>query len=306
MRSFRLLQSARFGLNRPVYKWICSILGSLVVACGGQSAVSTFQPRQAAPGVMQVGRIANPTITESSGVTAARVPGRFWTHSDGGGLRGLYAIDKAGQAIGEFRVSGPFFHDWEDISSDGRGHLFLADTGNNEARREEIAVHQIDEPDLTKITTGTVPITRTWKLRFPGKPFDCESLFVWGEHGYLISKVGNDAHAGLYRFGLADDAKVQTLELIGELPIDSPVTGAAISPDGSSLGIVTKGGAYLFEIDGELEKALRKKPFRCKFRHESIEGCTFIPEGLLATAESREIFVFSNESFEKKSGKKKR
>jgi len=41
-----------------------------------------------APGVLEIGRITNPRITESSGVVASRqFPGVFWTHNDGGGGR---------------------------------------------------------------------------------------------------------------------------------------------------------------------------------------------------------------------------
>jgi hypothetical protein len=39
------------------------------------------------------------------------------------------------------------------------------------------------------------------------------------------------------------------------------------------------------------------KPAHTKFKHEHIEGCCFVPEGLLATAETREIFLFTDPAF---------
>jgi len=75
------------------------------------------------------------------------------------------------------------------------------------------------------------------------------------------------------------------------------VTGADISADGQLLGLVAKSGAFVYRINGEVAKAVSMKPFHTKFKHEHIEGGCFVPEGLLATAESREIFLFTNEAF---------
>src|SRR5207344_1543529 len=130
------------------------------------------------PGVFQIGRIENPHITESSGVAASRqYPGVFWTHVDGGWPKKqvLYAIDREGKSLGAFFVTDALLVDWEDISIDDQKHLFVGDIGNNDAKRTELAVYQLDEPD-PKSKRGFVRPTRSWRLRFPKMPFDCESL----------------------------------------------------------------------------------------------------------------------------------
>jgi hypothetical protein len=119
--------------------------------------------------------------------------------------------------------------------------------------------------------------------------------------------VFKDERADIYRFSLTNTAAFQTLESVGEIKIDSPVTGADISPDGNLLGIVAKNGAYVYGIHGDVARATKGKPYQNKFKHDHIEGCTFVPEGLLATAESKEIFLFVDEAFrtgpQKKSSK---
>jgi hypothetical protein len=75
------------------------------------------------------------------------------------------------------------------------------------------------------------------------------------------------------------------------------VTGADISPDGKLLGLVAKSGAFVYRIDGDVARVVKGKPFQAKFRHEHIEGCTFVPDGLLATAESREIYLYTDAAF---------
>lgn len=286
-------------------KWILPLMLSLLTACGAADDVA-LKPKKVAPEVLEIGRIAHPRITESSGIVVSRKnPAVFWTHNDGGGRRQvIYAITRTGKPLGEFRVTGALLEDWEDIAADDKGHLFLGDIGNNDAHRQLLVVHQVDEPDLDKRASGLVSVTHSWTLRFPQTAFDCESLVVWQNHGYVISKVFSNERAGLYRFSLTNAPATQTLELLGDIKIDSPVTGADISQNGKLLGIVAKNGAYVFRIKGEMERATHGKPDEfTRFRHEHIEACTFVPEGLLATAESREIYLFTDEAF--RPGKKK-
>jgi hypothetical protein len=254
------------------------------------------EPREVAPGVMLVGHIENPRIKESSGIAASRqYPEVFWMHNDGK-EQVLYAINRTGKSLADFRITGAFLDDWEDIAIDDDGHLYLGDLGNNNARRLQLAVYQIAEPN-PKSAHGLVQVKRGWKLRFPKAPFDCESLFVFQTHGYVVSKVFDDARAEIYRFPLADQKEPVVLEFVARLKIESPVTGADISGNGKLLGLVAKSGAFVYRIDGDVASAAHRKPFQTKFRHEHIEGCCFVPDGLLATAESREIYLFTNEAF---------
>ena len=90
---------------------------------------------------------------------------------------------------------------------------------------------------------------------------------------------------------------VSILELVATTRIDSPVTGADLSPDGNLLGLVAKSGAYVLRVRGDPTRAGKVKSYQTRFRHEHIEACTFVPEGLLATAESREIYLFTDPPF---------
>ena len=125
-------------------------------------------------------------------------------------------------------------HDWEDIAIDGQGHLFVGDIGNNDSVRTNLAVYQIEEPN-PKSSTSSVEVKREWQLLFAKAPFDCESLFVWKDYGYIISKVFDDHRAEIYRFPLTEQKEPFVLEFVARLKIDSPVTGADISADGIAL-----------------------------------------------------------------------
>jgi hypothetical protein len=255
--------------------------------------------QEIAPGVRLFAYIRDPRIKESSGVVASRrYADVFWTHNDGGGPKTqvLYAIDREGNTRASFPVTGVTLHDWEDIAIDGAGHLYIADIGNNDSKRDTLAVYVIDEPN-PQAGAGPISLKRAWKLKFPQAPFDCESLFVWKDYGYVVSKVFDNAHAKIFRFPLKETNRPLTLELVATTKIESPVTGADISADGTLLGLVAKNGAYVFRIDGDVARVNNANPHHTKLKDEHIEGCCFVPEGLLVTSERRMIFLFTEPAF---------
>jgi hypothetical protein len=101
-------------------------------------------------------------------VASRKHPGVFWTHNDGGGAKRqvLYAITREGRNLGAFPLTDVLLNDWEDIAIDADGHLFIGDIGNNEFRRRELAVHEIDEPD-PKGGTGALHLNARggWRSR---------------------------------------------------------------------------------------------------------------------------------------------
>ena len=272
-----------------------SLLLALLTAC---NAAEPELGQEVAPGVRLIARIGDTRIVESSGVVASRRhPNVLWTHNDGGGPKKqvLYAIDREGKTHAAIPVIGPRFHDWEDVAIDDAGHLYLGDIGNNDSTEDTLAVYEIDEPDPASVTS--VSPTRGWKLKFPGAPFNCESLFIWRAYGYVISKVFDNGRAQVFRFPLEDTDGAITLELVATINIESPVTGADISADGKLLGLVSKAGAYVFRIDGDVARVGGVEPHHTKLKGQHIEGCCFVPDGLLATSERRNIFLFTDAAF---------
>jgi hypothetical protein len=273
---------------------LASLLAASLTAC------NAAEPGQdVAPGVRLLARMSDPRIEESSGVVAScRYTDVFWTHNDGGGPKKqvLYAIDREGNTRAFFSVIDVALHDWEDLAIDSAGHLYIGDIGNNNAKRDALTVYEIDEPN-PQAGTGSIAPKGAWKLKFPGAPFDCESLFVWKDQGYVVSKVFDKARAQIFRFPLKETNEPLTLELVATTKIKSPVTGADISADGTLLSLVAKNGAYVFRIDGDVTRVIKANPHHTKLKNEHIEGCCFVPQGLLATSERRMIFLFTDPAF---------
>ena len=239
----------------------------------------------------QSGFIAHAPVRESSGIVASRRhAGVFWTHNDRGNAAVIYAISKDGNLLAEFPVRASA-DDWEDIAVDGQGRLYLGNVGNNDARRTTIEVHRVAEPDPdARGAKRTLTPDTSWRLHFPGKAFDCESLFIHDGHAYIISKHFDNSPAGLYRFAL-DGPRDAVLEKVAELPVRSPVTGADLSADGSRLAVLSPAGVHLFSVEGDPHRAATVPPRSIPVPRGKLEGVCFTDAGLLLTSERRQVYA---------------
>jgi len=274
----------------------CVVVAGAVLAGFLGKGRGSGQPGQ------QTGTIRDARISESSGIVASRRwPGVFWTHNDQGSEPVLYAISREGRLIGEFKVDAEN-HDWEDIAIDGEGRLYIGDIGDNGREGKHIEVLCISEPDMPRPGASGKPlaVVKRWRLGFPDKPFDCESLFIHGGSGYVISKLPKGRAAGLYQFPLDDGRKSPVLKKVATLPIDSPVTGADIAADGSRLAVVSMKSLDVFDIAGDPARAGSSQSWRRIALHapHDIEACCFVPGGVLTSAESREIYYFPDSLFD--------
>jgi len=251
------------------------------------------------PGI-RLARIQSERIRESSGVVASRkYPGVFWTLNDSGNPPTIFAINDEGKVLGEFRVKRGN-RDWEDLSIDDAGHLYIAEIGNNGGRFRETAVYRLDEPDPFKKPDNARPleITHEWRLRFPDQPFDAESLFIRETTGYVISKYLNASQAEIYTFDLASSEKFQTLKKVATLPIRAPVTGAALSADNARMALVTGLGIQLFHIDGNIEGAGSLQPAFVPFLNPSMEAVCFAGDFVVTTCEDKTMAFFARNLFD--------
>jgi hypothetical protein len=240
------------------------------------------------------GTITHAPIRESSGVAASRrFPGVIWTHNDKGNSPSLYAIDKNGKLVAEYLIAA-VNDDWEDIALDDQGRLYIGKIGNNKAKKDRIEVLRLAEPNPADraATPETLEVDRTYLLSFPDQPFDCEALFIHQDFGYVVSKQFNGAPAGLYRFPLERQLNL-TLEKVADLPIRGQVTSADISADGKQLAILTYGTLYTFQIDGDISRIATAKPTTTTAPAGKTEGICFTPDGMLMTAESRQIYLLT-------------
>jgi hypothetical protein len=203
-------------------------------------------------------RIDAPAVQECSGIIQSRrQPGVLWVHNDSGDSARFFALDANGALLAEVRVDGARNVDWEDITTDDAGHLYIGDFGNNRNMRRDLCVYVVDEPDVlgAKVPLLRVPVLRTLRFRYADQTafpdgdrlnFDCEAMFWEGGALWLLTKHRSDIRTTLYRLDPNSSAE-QVLEPLAGADIGSPVTAAGLSRDGRFLAVLSYQYIHLFE-----------------------------------------------------------
>jgi hypothetical protein len=235
--------------------------------------------RSSAPRLLEeVGEVPE-ELKESSGIAISRTqPGVIWSHNDSGDGPNLYAIDITGKLLATVSVTGATARDWEDIaagpcpsgaaapSSPGPASpaptscLFIADTGDNNQVRPDVAIYIVAEPRVTDVTRSPMVAARTLRFRYPSGPMDAEAVAVRPNGDLTIVSKGRSGTINFYSIPAASASKaiasgeVITAIFAGDSGIhpDSPsgrlATSAAVSPDGNTLAVRTYYEVYFYKL----------------------------------------------------------
>jgi hypothetical protein len=211
-----------------------------------------------------------PRLTESSGVTPSRRHrGVFWTHNDSGDEPRLYATDSAGDDLGSVLVEGATNVDWEDLGSGpcpdhGGWCLYPADIGDNAHSRDHIVIYCLTEPDPPSRggdTLGRVRSESAVALRYPDQPHDAEAIVI--EPSGIILVITKELLKRPYvyevprRTAPQQAGEIDTLRFVGLLDLVPSfwrmrmVTGAGVSPDGTTLAVRTYSSLHFFRLRGD-------------------------------------------------------
>jgi hypothetical protein len=199
-----------------------------------------------------------PGLQEASGVAVSRrVPGRLWTHNDSGQPE-IFALDTSGAVTAKIRLSGATVEDWEAIAAGpcaAGSCLYVADIGDNDARRKRITIYRLPEPDGK---AGSVATAEAFHATYPDGPRNAEVLLVTPDGRLTIVTKGDTAPAAVYRFPqeLRAGSTVK-LERVGQSrdagksAKDDRITDGAVSADGGWV-VLRSNGSLVFYRAAEL------------------------------------------------------
>lgn len=158
------------------------------VTCAGLGLTSAagadeLRGLRAAPfSVERTGTLSRPELREISGMAVSRrQEDVIWVHNDSGSRPLIYAISPDGVVRMRATVDGATSRDWEDMAAfdyEGRPMLVVADTGDNNARRDTVWLHFFEEPEIGSVGETVVSVEWSVPFRFPEGPADCESVAV--------------------------------------------------------------------------------------------------------------------------------
>ncbi len=184
-----------------------------------------------------------PPLQEVSGLYVAG-PDSLWWHNDSGNRPVLYCTDGRGRLKDSLEVAVPN-RDWEDLTADEAGRLYIGDFGNNTNARTDLVIWRLSANEAR----GPEAIPFFWpdQQAFPPAPrwrnYDCEAFFWQRDSLWLFSKDKVGRTRGHYRTKLyvlpAEGSHRMPARLMDSLDLKNRVvTGAALSPDGRRVALV--------------------------------------------------------------------
>jgi hypothetical protein len=192
-----------------------------------------------------------------------------------------------GRLLHAYAIPGVRVTDLEDLDrapcpGEDRACLYLGDTGDNDRVRTASQIVVVAEPSATD--SALEVIRSALYVYEDGQGRDVESLAVTAERLLLVSK-GQDGRADVFEIGI-DALKPREASSSEESPAAAPAiarhvatlsidvsqdtnrpTGAAISPDGTSLAVRTARSVYRFPLND-----LEATPIVCPIGSEEPQG----------------------------------
>ena len=153
---------------------IPGLLIALLVVVLVSSLARRADGAEAGPDV--VSRMSDPRITESSGLAVSvKHDDLAYTINDSGNAPIVFAVKiSTGAVVGTTTITGGDLVDTEAIAIDGDGELWVADTGDNEANRKDVALYALPEPGPGDHAVAA----KRYPLTYPSGPADVETLLI--------------------------------------------------------------------------------------------------------------------------------
>ena len=140
-----------------------------------------------------------PDLPEASGLALSkRSAGYLWTHNDSG-QPVVFALDQKGALTGKVRISGAEVEDWEALAvgpCSGGSCLYIADIGDNDAKRNRITIYRVPEPEPT---ASNASVDAVFHLTYPDGAHDPEALLITPAGEMFIVTQGDTGPVALYR-----------------------------------------------------------------------------------------------------------
>lgn len=198
------------------------------------------------------------SLKEISGV--AYKDNFIYALEDSGNENEITVLDTLGNSTKTIVINNTENIDWEDLTFDPKGNLYIGDFGNNDNMRKDLAIYKINQSDLQNDKADVaykVTFDYPEQTEFPPKKkdllFDVEGFFEYENHFYLFTKNRSKGFDGTsYIYKIPNQFGHHQAQLIKKIITCSDyhtcaITSAAISPDGLKFVLLSHSKVWLFE-----------------------------------------------------------
>jgi len=127
---------------------------------------------------------ADPQLKELSALEIITHSDLLWSIEDAGNDPIIYGLNRAGAIIKKIKLPEIKNRDWEDLTTDHKGNLYIGDFGNNKKKHKHYYIYKVS--NLGNIS----PKVETMSFKLPKKMTskDFEAFFLWKDYFYIFSK----------------------------------------------------------------------------------------------------------------------
>lgn len=179
-------------------------------------------------------------------ISAAEIiPGTdiIWGIEDQGNDDHLYGFDlQNGKWVRDIKVKSASNIDWEELTSDEEGNLYIGDFGNNRRKRKNFTIYKVSH--LMEATKEVTAESIEFTIPKPYRKNDFEAFFAYQGCFYLFSKTKKKGVLLKIpiRVGKQVAEVITSFHLKGD---ETRITGADITNDGSKVVLLNHGQLWV-------------------------------------------------------------
>lgn len=209
----------------------------------------------------------------------------IWVIEDAGNKNHIYGLNEKGSITKDIAISNAKNIDWEDLTSDDEGNLYIGDFGNNSRKRENFTIYKVSKPEDATSEINAEAIN--FKLPKGKNPEDFESFFLYHNSFYVFSKESKN----FVMLKVPNTIGDHTATLAKEFNLEGKnnhITSADISKDGKTVVLLNHDKVWKL-TDYESDDFFGGTIEVLDFGHNSQkEGVCFKTDALLYITDERE------------------
>jgi hypothetical protein len=176
-------------------------------------------------------------LKEVSGIALSQDQKTIWAIEDAGNKNVVYGLNRQGELVNDVLVENAENNDWEDITKDVAGNIYIGDFGNNENDRQNLSILKLDLKSDSQRSTKVIQTTKfhyEGQTEFPPKKsnllYDCEAFVEKDGSFYLFTKNRSKGFDGTFLvFQIPNKEGDFEAKLIGKLKLEGGYSDAAIT-----------------------------------------------------------------------------
>ncbi|SDT44892.1 hypothetical protein SAMN05192545_3834 [Maribacter dokdonensis] len=198
------------------------------------------------------------SLDENSGL-ATYGDSTVWVIEDGGNKDEIYQINLKGDILKSLKVKNGDNQDWEDLTTDNAGNLYIGDIGNNANKRKDLVIYKLPNPTIEpgdKIDAEKIKLHYPDQKDFPPKKeglfYDSEAIFHHDGKIFIVIKNRSKAFTGeAHIYSVPDTKGTYEATLVGSFtPCKDwkicQITSIDISPKGDRIVALSYGKLFIF------------------------------------------------------------